>query len=194
MKQRRIPRTELAGIRRQFARMLDDGLSAQSIMVALKLSRTTYFEWKKKYQEHGLDGLKVRPLPGAAPKLTDHQSSQLRGWLVGRDPRQFQFDFALWTRRIVRDLIRQQFDVEMTPQGVGLLLRRLGLSPQRPLYRSYQQNRRRSGGGRRNSSRRSGNRPVRRVPRSTSVTSRGCGPTTTPAPPGPRWGRRRSWR
>src|ERR1041384_99472 len=100
MKQRRIPRTELAEIRRQFARMLDAGLPAQSIMVALKLSRTTYFEWKKKYQEQGLDGLKVRPLPGAAPKLTDQQSSQLRGWLVGRDPRQFQFDFALWTRRI----------------------------------------------------------------------------------------------
>ena len=59
---------------------------------------------------------------------------------VGRDPRQFQFDFALWTRRIVRDLIRQQFDVEMTPQGVGKLLHRLGLSPQRPLYRAYQQN------------------------------------------------------
>jgi transposase len=120
--------------------MLDDGLPAQSVMVALKLSRTTYFEWKKKYQEHGLDGLKVRPLPGAAPKLTDQQSSELRGWLVGRDPRQFQFDFALWTRRIVRDLIRLQFDVEMTPQGVGQLLRRLGLSPQRPLYRAYQQN------------------------------------------------------
>ena len=127
MKQRRIPRTELAEIRRQFARMLDDGLSAQSIMVALKLSRTTYFEWKKKYQEHGLDGLKVRPLPGAAPKLTDQQSSELRGWLVGRDPRQFQFDFALWTRRIVRDLIRLQFDVEMTPQGVGQLLRPMSL-------------------------------------------------------------------
>ena len=109
-------------------------------MVALKLGRSTYFQWKKKYQEHGLDGLKVRPLPGAAPKLTDRQTSQLRGWLVGRDPRQFQFDFALWTRRIVRDLIRQQFDVEMTPQGVGKLLHRLGLSPQRPLYRAYQQN------------------------------------------------------
>ena len=46
----------------------------------------------------------------------------------------------MWTRRIVRDLIRQQFDVEMTPQGVGKLLHRLGLSPQRPLYRAYQQN------------------------------------------------------
>lgn len=61
------------------------------------------------------------------------------GWLVGRDPRQFQFDFALWTRTIVRELIRQKFGVEMTPQGIGKLLRRLGLSPQRPLYRAYQQ-------------------------------------------------------
>jgi len=88
--QRRIPRTELTEIRRQFARMLDEGVPAKSIMVALKLSRTTYFEWKKAYQERGLDGLKVRPLPGAAPKLTDRQTSQLCGWLVGRDPRQFQ--------------------------------------------------------------------------------------------------------
>ena len=53
MKQRRIPRTELAEIRRQFARMLDEGVPAKSIMVALKLSRTTYFEWKKAYQERG---------------------------------------------------------------------------------------------------------------------------------------------
>src|SRR6266576_1981839 len=67
------------------------------------------------------------------------QTSQLRGWLVGHDPRQFQFDFALWTRKIVRELIRLQFGVEMTPQGVGKLLHRLGLSPQRPLYRAYQQ-------------------------------------------------------
>jgi transposase len=119
--------------------MLDEGVPAKSIMAALKLSRTTYFEWKKAYRERGSDGLKVRPLPGAAPKLTDRQSSQLRGWLAGRDPRQFQFDFALWTRKIVRDLIRQQFGVEMTPQGVGKLLHRLGLSPQRPLYRAYQQ-------------------------------------------------------
>ena len=58
---------------------------------------------------------------------------------MGRDPRQFQFDFALWTRKIVRDLIHAQFGVEMTPQGVGKLLHRLGLSPQRPLYRAYQQ-------------------------------------------------------
>ena len=52
----------------------------------------------------------------------------------------FQFDFALWTRKIVRDLIRQKFDADMTLQGVGKLLRRLNLSPQRPLYRAWQRN------------------------------------------------------
>jgi transposase len=139
MKQRRLPRRELPAIREQFARMLDEGLPKESIMVALKLKRSTFFEWKKKYLAGGIEALKVRPLPGGTPKLTDQQMSQLRQWLVGRDPRQFQFDFALWTRKIVRDLIRRKFGVEMTLQGVGKLLHRLGLSPQRPLYRAYQQ-------------------------------------------------------
>jgi hypothetical protein len=30
--------------------MLDEDVPAQAIMAALKLSRTTYFEWKKAYQ------------------------------------------------------------------------------------------------------------------------------------------------
>jgi transposase len=139
MKQRRLPRRELPEIRAQFIRMLEEGLPADAIKAALKLSRTTYFQWKRAYEERGADGLKVRPIPGGTPKLTDQQTSQLFGWLAGRDPRQFQFDFALWTRKIVRELILQKFGVEMTPQGIGKLLRRLGLSPQRPLYRAYQQ-------------------------------------------------------
>ena len=120
--------------------MLDEEVPAEAIKAALKLSRTTYFQWKRAYETRGVEGLNVRPIPGGTPKLTDQQMSQLWQWLTGRDPRQFQFDFALWTRKIVRELILEKFGVEMTPQGIGKLLRRLGLSPQRPLYRAYQQN------------------------------------------------------
>ncbi len=119
--------------------MLDGGVPAKAIMAGLKLGRSTFFKWKSAYERQGPEGLAVRPLPGAAPKLTDQQQSQVRMWLASRDPRQFQFDFALWTQRIVRDLIFRQFGVKMTPQAVGQMLRRLGLSPQRPLYRAYQQ-------------------------------------------------------
>ena len=79
--------------------MLDAELPAKSIMTALKLSRSTFFEWKRLYRERGVKGLEVRPIPGGAPKLTDQQTNQLLRWIVGRDPRQFQFDFALWTRK-----------------------------------------------------------------------------------------------
>lgn len=139
MKQRRLPRRQLPEIRAQFIRMLDEDLPAESIKSVLKLSRATFFEWKRLYRTRGAEGLEVRPVPGGSPKLTDQQTAQLRQWLVGRDPRQFQFDFALWTRKIVRDLVRQKFGVEMTPQGIGKLLHRIGLSPRRPLYRAYQQ-------------------------------------------------------
>jgi transposase len=120
--------------------MIDRGVPAEAIMAALDLGRSTFFKWKALYRSGGLDALAVRPIPGGESKLTDEQTRQLWSWLTGRDPRQFGFDFVLWTRKIVAQLIRDRFGVEMTPQGVGKLLRRLGLSPQRPLYRAYQQN------------------------------------------------------
>jgi transposase len=139
VKERRLPRRELPEIRRQFSRMIDDDVPAVAIMSALGLKRATFYKWKGLYLSGGLKALEVRPIPGRAPKLTEAQTAQLRRWLVGSDPRQFQFDFALWTRVVVGELIRIRFGVQMTPQGVGKLLRRLGLSPQRPLYRASQQ-------------------------------------------------------
>lgn len=65
--------------------------------------------------------------------------AQLRGWIVGQDPRQLQFDFGLWTREMVAELIKRKFGVEFSRQWVGALLNRLGLSPQRPLVRAYEQ-------------------------------------------------------
>lgn len=120
--------------------MVDAGLGRDVVMVALRLKRATYYSWLGLYRRGGVAALEVRPAPGGPPKLSDRQMGQLRGWIVGKNPLQFQFDFALWTRKIIRDLLRDRFGVEMTPQGVGRMLARMGLSPQRPLYRAYQQN------------------------------------------------------
>jgi len=50
-----------------------------------------------------------------------------------------QFEFALWTREMVREVIRREFRISLSVVSVGRLLRKLGLSPQRPLHRAYQQ-------------------------------------------------------
>jgi len=67
--------------------------------------------------------------------LNDKQLLQLAGW-IRRDPRQLEFEFGLWTRNMVRDLIRRKFGVNYSAQNVGRILKMLGFSPQRPLYQA----------------------------------------------------------
>jgi len=60
--------------------------------------------------------------------------------IAGADPRRYEFEFVLWTREMVRVLIRREFEVALSAVSVGRLLRTLGLSPQRPLWRAWQAN------------------------------------------------------
>jgi transposase len=138
-KNQRLSRKSLPEVRAQFARMIDAGVDADSIKVALNLGRSTFMKWKSLYLRGGLPALEVRPAPGGPMKLTDQQNLQVWSWVVGKNPDQLGFDFQLWTRKIVRDLIFRQFGVEFTLQGVGKLLARMGLTPQRPLRRAYEQ-------------------------------------------------------
>ncbi len=135
----RIARRTLEDTRYQVIRLLERGLHPEDVAVAFGCGRSTVFGWWHAYQAGGLAALRVRKGPGARPKLTATQQAQLRRLIVSKDPRQLQFEFALWTRDLVRTLIADRFGVEMSRQGVGLLLRRLGLSPQRPLIRAYEQ-------------------------------------------------------
>jgi transposase len=59
------------------------------------------------------------------------------------NPRQFSFEFALWTRELVRELIRKRFKVKLSLSSISRLLRQLGLTPQKPLFKAYQQNKER---------------------------------------------------
>ncbi|MEX5638184.1 IS630 family transposase, partial [Parafrankia sp. FMc2] len=100
---------------------------------------STVYSWLQARNEGGPDALKVKAASGRPPRLSEEQTTQLWKLIVGRDPRQMQFDFALWTREMVRELIRREFGIEYTAQGIGKLLRRMGLSPQRPLTRAWEQ-------------------------------------------------------
>ena len=78
-------------------------------------------------------------MPGRPPKLSGAQLRTLYTLISGSDPRQYQFEFALWTRELVQQLIWTQFKVRLSVVSVGRVLRMLGLSPQRPVFRATQQ-------------------------------------------------------
>jgi transposase len=46
---------------------------------------------------------------------------------------------ALWSRALIRDLIKRSFGKDVSLVTVGRILTKLGMSPQRPLYRSWKQ-------------------------------------------------------
>ena len=103
------------------------------------MRRSTVFAWLAKFREGGVEALRAKPVPGRPPKLSGAHLTRLYALIVGANPRQLQFEFSLWTREIVRELIRREFGVALSAVSVGRLLRTIGLSPQRPLFRAYQQ-------------------------------------------------------
>ncbi len=86
----------------------------------------------------GLRALASRKGTGRPKKLTPAQERQVFRWINGKNPLQYGFDFGLWTRQIVRELVEREFGVRLSLASIGGMLARLGLSAQKPLQRAYQ--------------------------------------------------------
>jgi transposase len=138
---RKLDHKTLEELRLRAVRQIrEEGAHPDDVAAVLGLNRSTVYGWLAKYREGGEVALRARPVPGRPPKLSGSQIARLYELIVGRDPRQLSFAFALWTREMVRQVIRREFGVALSVVSVGRLLRTMGLSPQRPLYRAYQQN------------------------------------------------------
>ena len=75
---------------------------------------------------------------GRPRKLTPTQERQVYRWVHGKRPDQYGFDFGVWTRQIVQELLLTRFGVKLSLAAIGTLLARLGLTAQKPLERAYQ--------------------------------------------------------
>ena len=135
---RSIDRRALDVIRRMAFERVETGEDVKAVMESYGLCRTTYYKWEEKRRERGVVELvSLRPTGRPGP-LTERQKSQVFIWINGKDPRQYGFDFGLWTRKIVSALILEKFKVDMGLTAVGRLLAELNITPQKPLRRAYE--------------------------------------------------------
>ena len=135
---RKLDHQTLEVLRLRAVDQVDQGADPREVARTLGMHEHTVYGWLAKLRDGGRDALRAKPVPGRPPKLTSEQTDQVFEWVTGNDPRQLAFDFALWTRDMVRELIRREFGIAMSASAVGRLLHRLGLSPQRPLWRAWQ--------------------------------------------------------
>ena len=132
---------ELEVRRTQAIVLFRKGMTRGEIAEVVGAHRNTVGEWIRVWKEDGLNGLKVqapgRP-KGTGRKLTPAQETEVRRSLVDKTADQLKFDFALWTREAVRELIRDRFSIEMPLRTITDYLRRWGFTPQKPVRRSYE--------------------------------------------------------
>src|SRR2546428_7635337 len=124
-------------------RVIEDGQAPSGVMESMGLCRTSIYRWLRAYEDCGLEALVEKIAEGRDPKLTDRQQQQVKRWIVGKDPRQYGFDYGLWTRRIIQSLIERKLGISMGLTAVGRLLARLEVTPQKPLRRAYERDPRR---------------------------------------------------
>ena len=127
-------------IRMMAVERIREGEDVATVMASYGLCRTTGYKWlaKASGRGRGIRSLEARKGSGRKPKLTRTQKSQVFRWVNGKNPLQYGFDFALWTREAVRELILRKFDISLSVTSVGSLLAELNLTPQKPLQRAYQ--------------------------------------------------------
>ena len=136
---RALSHEALEQLRRSAVQRVEAGESPEFVAAGLGINRRTIYRWLEAYHYGGMEALAAKPIPGAPPKLDAKQMAWISRTVREKNPLQRQFDYALWTLAMIRDLIRRRFAVNLSEVSVGRLMRRLGFTPQRPMYRAWQQ-------------------------------------------------------
>ena len=125
-------------IRIRAVQRVQDGESPEAVIKTLGFSRACIYNWLASYRSGGWHALRTGKRTGRNKKLDGKQIRWLYKTIRDKDPLQLKFDFALWTRSMIGELIKRQFGVKISPTSVGRLLNQLGFTCQKPLYRAYQ--------------------------------------------------------
>jgi transposase len=128
-------------LRRTAVRLVGEGRSKTEVAGLLGVTRETVGRWVKAHRAGGDRALDARRRGRRAghTKLTDAQQRKIAALVAGKNPDQLALPGFLWTRALVRDLVRREFGVEVGEDTVGRYLRAWGMSPQKPMRRAYEQ-------------------------------------------------------
>jgi transposase len=132
---RQLSEEALEVLRLRALRGIELGYSEIDLAELLGVRNETISRWWTAYAANGLaalpSGHRGRPL-GSGRLLSDPQAQRIRECIDFYAPEQLGIAHAPWTRRAVRDLIRNEFDVDLAERTVGEYLRRWGYTSKKP--------------------------------------------------------------
>lgn len=118
------------------------GMNAAALAAMAGVHPGTVRKWLAWARNAGEGSLTEKPRGrpvGSCRLLTLAQELWVSDTVIGQNPQQQRLPFALWTRRAIRELLRQAFGLERSDRLVGKYLKRWGFTPQRPIKRALEQ-------------------------------------------------------
>lgn len=136
---RRLDHKTLTELRKRAVNSVQEGQSPELVAKALSIHRVTIYGWLARYRNGGWGALDASKRGGRPPKMDAKAMQWVYRTVTMKNPLQLKFTYALWTAKIVGQVIYGRFGMKLSKASVCRLLGQLGLTPQRPVWRAYQQ-------------------------------------------------------
>jgi transposase len=136
---RQLDHKSLTDLRKRAVTSVQEGQSPEVIAKALGIDRRTIYGWLSRYRDGGWGALDAKKRGGRPAKLDGKALQWIYNTVVNKNPLQLKFTFALWTAKMIGEVIYQRFGIRLSKASVCRFLIQLGLTPQKPIWRAYQQ-------------------------------------------------------
>jgi transposase len=134
---RSLDHATLEEMRRLAIRRIEAGESQADVARSLDMHPASIWKWVAKFRKGGEEALGSTKSSGRPPTLSEKQQEQLKRTIVGKNPQQLSFGVALWTLPVIQSTIQKMFGVVLHKSTVARMLDRMGLTPQKPIKRSF---------------------------------------------------------
>ena len=128
---RSINRDALEHLRIRAIKLWKKEKKVKDISENFGVTKAAVYEWIKDYKKQGLKGLKKKKAKGAEPKLGKNEIKKLIG-MIKKTADNYGFESPLWDCKKITQLIREKFGKSIHFSNVWRLLRKFGLTTQKP--------------------------------------------------------------
>jgi len=105
--------------------------SPKEIVETLDVGEKSIYRWITQYNESGAEGLLEGEHTGRIPRLNQEQLLRLTD-IIDSGPIAYGFGSGIWTSKIIREVIKQEFGVAYHDGHVRKILYKLGFTVQDP--------------------------------------------------------------